>query len=208
MYPSGIDGNEEFLSLYLYMAKPDPDTSLQNSGVLVQLSLSIKDKVTSNRKTMTGLSLLPAPTVTGSRCSVQTDTIIYEVLFPQFRCMDLGNVCAFRTVPFPSDRGRWLGMGKVHGDEVCEGLVPCEWQLLNRGRCCHRWIVQDGIGIIRLSTYVRVCLETTLELCNVGFCFVDDVFLNDPDLNVAVHYKCLTIICCICCEVALLRPYV
>ncbi|XP_066386974.1 uncharacterized protein [Miscanthus floridulus] len=54
MYPSGIDGNEEFLSLYLHMAKPDGDASLQNSGVVVEVSLSIKDKVTSNRNTKTG----------------------------------------------------------------------------------------------------------------------------------------------------------
>jgi len=56
MYPSGIDdgGNEEFLSLYLHMAKPDGDASVQNSGVLVEVSLSIKDKVTSNRSAMTG----------------------------------------------------------------------------------------------------------------------------------------------------------
>ena len=57
MYPSSIDGNEEFLSLYLHMAKPDGDASLQNSGVVVEVSLSIKDKVTSNRNTKTGLSL-------------------------------------------------------------------------------------------------------------------------------------------------------
>ncbi|KAF8723097.1 hypothetical protein HU200_022250 [Digitaria exilis] len=52
MYPSGIDNNGEFLSLYLHMAKPD--ASLQSSGVLVELNLSITDKVTSNRHTMTG----------------------------------------------------------------------------------------------------------------------------------------------------------
>ncbi|KAF8672290.1 hypothetical protein HU200_049489 [Digitaria exilis] len=52
MYPSGIDDNGEFLSLYLHMGKPD--ASLQRSGVLVELNLSITDKVTSNRYTMTG----------------------------------------------------------------------------------------------------------------------------------------------------------
>ncbi|RCV42491.1 hypothetical protein SETIT_9G220900v2 [Setaria italica] len=52
MYPSGIDDSGEFASLYLHMAKPD--ASLQSSGVLVELSLSIKDQVTSNRNTMTG----------------------------------------------------------------------------------------------------------------------------------------------------------
>ncbi|RLN40225.1 uncharacterized protein C2845_PM01G39630 [Panicum miliaceum] len=52
MYPSGIDDNGEFLSLYLHMAKPD--ASLQSSGVPVELSLSIKDQVTSNRNTRTG----------------------------------------------------------------------------------------------------------------------------------------------------------
>lgn len=56
MYPSGIDDSGEFASLYLHMAKPD--ASLQSSGVLVELSLSIKDQVTSNRNTMTGLPLL------------------------------------------------------------------------------------------------------------------------------------------------------
>ncbi|PUZ38621.1 hypothetical protein GQ55_9G211800 [Panicum hallii var. hallii] len=52
MYPSGIDDSGEFLSLYLNMAKPD--ASLQRSGALVELSLSIKDQVTSNRYTRTG----------------------------------------------------------------------------------------------------------------------------------------------------------
>lgn len=62
MYPSGtgIDGDKEILSLYLHMAKPNGDASLQNSGVLVEVSLSIKDKVTSNRKTMTGRCQLQA----------------------------------------------------------------------------------------------------------------------------------------------------
>jgi hypothetical protein len=55
MYPSGIDDSGEFLSLYLNMAKPD--ASLQRSGALVELSLSIKDQVTSNRYTRTGLPL-------------------------------------------------------------------------------------------------------------------------------------------------------
>jgi len=52
MYPSGVDDSGEFLSLYLHMAKPD--ASLQRSGVPVEVSLSIKDQVTSNRHTRTG----------------------------------------------------------------------------------------------------------------------------------------------------------
>lgn len=178
MYPSGIDGNEEFLSLYLHMAKPDGDASLQNSGVLVEVSLSIKDKVTSNRNTKAGLSLVPAPTVTWSRCSDRYDYLCCS--------MNLGYVlCASRPVSVPSDRGlRWLGMGKVHGDEVSQGLVPCEGQLLNRGRCRHRWIVQDGIGIIDSTC---ACVEPTLELCSVGIVLLVLSFWT-PNLNVAVHY--------------------
>ncbi|CAL4925461.1 unnamed protein product [Urochloa decumbens] len=52
MYPSGIDDSGEFLSLYLHMAKPE--ASLRSSEVLVELSLSIKDQVTSNINTKTG----------------------------------------------------------------------------------------------------------------------------------------------------------
>jgi len=55
MYPSGIDDSGEFLSLYLHMSKPE--ASFQRSGVTVELSLSIKDQVTCNRNTMTGLPL-------------------------------------------------------------------------------------------------------------------------------------------------------
>ena len=52
-----------------------------------------------------------------------------------------------RAVPVRGDGGggRRLGMGKVHGGEVGEGLVPREGQLLDRGRCCRRWLVQDGV---------------------------------------------------------------
>ncbi|KAJ1295550.1 hypothetical protein BS78_01G232800 [Paspalum vaginatum] len=53
LYPSGTDGKGEFISLYLHTAKTD-SSSLQSSGVLVQLSLSIKGKVTGNGNTMTG----------------------------------------------------------------------------------------------------------------------------------------------------------
>jgi hypothetical protein len=81
---------------------------------------------------------------------------LFMWLFPRFRCVWIWEIRASRPVPAPSDGGRRLGMVKFHGDEVCEGLVPCEGQLLNRGRCCHSWIVQDELGIIRLSTFVRV----------------------------------------------------
>jgi hypothetical protein len=59
MYPSGIDDSGEFVSLYLHMVKPEPDASLHSSGVLVELSLSIKDQVARNRSTMTGLFATP-----------------------------------------------------------------------------------------------------------------------------------------------------
>ncbi|CAN6304854.1 unnamed protein product [Urochloa humidicola] len=52
MYPSGIGDSGEFLSLYLHMAKPE--ASLQSSEMLVEVSLSIKDQVTSNSSTKTG----------------------------------------------------------------------------------------------------------------------------------------------------------
>ena len=200
MYPSGIDGNEEFLSLYLHMAKPDGDASLQNSGVVVEVSLSIKDKVTSNRNIKTGLSLVPAPTVTWSRCSDRYDYLCCS--------MNLGYVlCASRPVPVPSDRGlRWLGMGKVHGDEVCEGLVPREGQLLNWGRCCHRWIIQDGIGIIRLL--VCVC-RANIRIEQRGFCFVCSVFLNsESECGCTLQNAWQLFAVTVCCEVALLRPYI
>ncbi|CAL4933910.1 unnamed protein product [Urochloa decumbens] len=54
MCPSGIDDSGEFLSLYLHMAKPEASLRSSESEVLVELSLSIKDQVTSNINTKTG----------------------------------------------------------------------------------------------------------------------------------------------------------
>jgi hypothetical protein len=143
--------------------------------------------VTSNRNTKAGLSLVPAPTVTWSRCSDRYDYLCCS--------MNLGYVlCASRPVPVPSDRGlRWLGMGKVHGDEVSQGLVPCERQLLNRGRCRHRWIVQDGIGIID-STCVR---ESSQHWNCAGWVLFCWSCLSELRIWMWLYTtKCLTIICC------------
>ncbi|KAF0929452.1 hypothetical protein E2562_021553 [Oryza meyeriana var. granulata] len=52
MYPSGSDNSGKFISLYLHMKKSG--TPLQNSGVLVELNLSIKDQVTGKHKKLTG----------------------------------------------------------------------------------------------------------------------------------------------------------
>uniref|UniRef100_A0A0E0M8T1 MATH domain-containing protein n=1 Tax=Oryza punctata TaxID=4537 RepID=A0A0E0M8T1_ORYPU len=52
MYPSGCDNSGKFLSLYLHLEKPD--TLSERSGVLVELSLSIKDQVTGKHRKLTG----------------------------------------------------------------------------------------------------------------------------------------------------------
>lgn len=52
MYPSGSDNSGKFLSLYMHMGKSD--TPHQRSGVLVELSLSIKDHETGNHRRLTG----------------------------------------------------------------------------------------------------------------------------------------------------------
>ncbi|CAN6310782.1 unnamed protein product [Urochloa humidicola] len=66
MYPSGIDDIGEFLSLYLHMAKPE--ASLRSSEVLVEVSLSIKDQVTSNSSTKTGWCQFLATTEEDDGC--------------------------------------------------------------------------------------------------------------------------------------------